>query len=219
VADAPEITEMMRRAVQLNARLYKGWIDLSVDYMRGLAEIFGDAPTVSSSGASMHGSDVSDVELNGGAVVLESSEGEQARAAFLVTNDLGRVLTCELMSSEFVARTGERVPADVSFEPAKFQLAPGQQQVVQVATKLDGRLQPGVAYSGTFAIRGLDGYTVAAVLRRTHAAVDSPISTIVNEAAQQHATAEHHAAPEPTTGRSSKSGGQKSTGNAPKRRK
>ena len=128
--------------------------------------------------------------MDAGAVVLEANEGESARAAFLVTNELGRVLTCDLLSSEFTTRTGEPVKVDVSFEPAKFQLAPGQNQVVQVAVKMDRRLQPGVAYSGSFAIRGLDGYTVAAVLRRTHSTVESPITAMTHEEAERHAGAQ-----------------------------
>ena len=183
MADSADFNEMMRRAVQLNARLYKGWIDLSVEYMRGLAEVFGGESVAADAG------DVAAdaTEAVAGAIVLEADEGAAASGAFLVTNDLGRKLVCDLVASDFVNAQGERVRAQVSFQPDRFELAPGQQQVVTARTKIDGKLAAGVAYTGDFAIKGLDGYTVPAVLRRTHPPVESPITRVTVETATKTA--------------------------------
>jgi hypothetical protein len=165
MADSPDVGDIVRRAMQANARFYKGWVDLTLEYFRGIAEIFSGEPARTGAEAA---------EPAAGVLVLEAEEGTAARGAFLVTNDLGRTLTCELVASEFADRGGGRVPAQVQFEPPRLELAPGEQRVVRVTIPIAAELNAGVAYAGEFSIEGLDGFSVPVVLRRTHRVDESP---------------------------------------------
>lgn len=162
MADGLDLSEMVRRTVQANARFYKGWLDLSLEYFRGISEIFGGP--VSGAPASA----VAETDTGAGVLVLEGEEGATVRGAFLVTNDLGRNVMCELVTSEFADSSGASVRAKTTFEPPRVQLAPGAQRVVTAAIVIDGRLAAGVAYTGEFSIKGMDGFAVPVVLRRQH---------------------------------------------------
>jgi hypothetical protein len=168
MADGLDLSTMLRRTVQANARLYKGWVDLSLEYFRGISEIFGVAPEASAPAAEER-------SPGPGVVVIEGEEGTAARGAFLVTNDLARTVSCQLVSSPFVDPDGASVQAKVTFDPARLDLAPGEQRVVHAAISVDDKLSAGVAYTGEFAIKGMDGFVVPAVLRRLHRAEESPI--------------------------------------------
>jgi hypothetical protein len=171
MADGLDVTEIVRRTVQANARFYKGWVDLSLEYFRGISEIFGGTEETTASSATP----VSDRDAGAGVLVLEGEEGTAARGAFLVTNDLGRTVSCVLVASDFKDADGAKVRANVVFEPAKLDLAPGEQRVVNAVFAVDGRLAAGVGYTGEFAIKGMDGFAVPVVLRRRHGIVESPI--------------------------------------------
>jgi len=158
MAEGLDLSEIVRRTVQANARFYKGWLDLSLEYFRGISEIFGSTQETAPVEA----------EPETGVLVLEGEEGTEARGAFLVTNDLGRTLSCELVASEFADPDGARIRAKANFEPAIVQLAPGEQRVVEAVIAVDGRLAAGVGYTGEFAVKGMDGFAVPVVLRRLH---------------------------------------------------
>lgn len=178
MADELDLSEIVRRTVQANAKLYKGWVDLSLEYFRAVADIFGGVPEAAPSPAE-------DLGDNAGAVVLEGEESTSASAAFLVTNDLGRKLQCVLVASDFRDADGNRIAAKLAFEPARFELSPGQQGVVQVSVPIDRKLAEGVAYSGEIAIEGMDGFAVPAVIRRRHAVELSPIDRIAEDEAEK----------------------------------
>lgn len=160
MAEGLDLTEMFRRTVQANARFYQGWVDLSLEYFRGLTEIFAGAePAPPSEDTPVAGT---------GILVVEGEAGTSPGSAFLVTNDLGRKLSCELVSTEFAGPGGEAVTLRASFDPPAVELAPGEQRVVQATIAVDERLTPGVAYTGAFTIKGMDGFTVPVVVRRRH---------------------------------------------------
>ncbi len=167
MADGLDLPELVRRTVQANARFYKGWVDLSLEYFRHITEIFGGVPETASQ--------VEDLETGVGALVLEGEVGTAASGAFLVTNDLGRTIKCELIATDFKDSDGNAMRAKTTFEPDSFDLAPGEQRVVRATLPIDGKLTAGVAYTGAFAIKGLDGFSVPAVVRRQHRAEESPI--------------------------------------------
>jgi hypothetical protein len=174
MADGQDLSEIVRRTVQANARLYKGWVDLSLEYFRGIADIFGGTPEAAASPTDDSGVDATDA----GAVVLEGESGSAAGAAFLVTNDLGRAIQCALVATDFRDADGARLRAKIAFDPAKFDLEPGKQCVVRVTVPIDDRLTEGVAYSGEFAIDGMEGFSVPVVLRRRHIVEASPIDRV-----------------------------------------
>jgi hypothetical protein len=182
MADNPDVTEILRRTVQANARFYKGWVDLSLEYWRGIGEIFGVAPAPGFA-ESAESAEAAEDE-GGGLLVLEAETGATARGAFLVTNDLGRNVSCELVASELSGPRGAKLRTKVTFDPASLELAPGQQSVVTATVPVEDRLTPGAAYTGTVSIRGMDGFSVPFVLRRTHSLQEA------ERAAQRPAPAE-----------------------------
>jgi hypothetical protein len=188
----------MRRTVQANARFYKGWVDLSLEYFRGITEIFG--------GVAASGSQAEVIETGAGALVLEAEAGAAASGAFLVTNDLGRTIHCELVATDFKDSDGNTIPAKATFEPAAFDIAPGEQRVVRATLPIDSKLMAGVAYAGAFAIKGMDGFSVPAVVRRQHRVEDSPIDRVAADAAVKPAPekAVRETAPTKTTKRSTR---------------
>jgi len=199
MADGLDLSELMRRTVQANARFYKGWVDLSLEYFRGITEIFGGVPT--------SGTQAEELETGAGALVLEGEAGAAASGAFLVTNDLGRTIRCELVATEFKDSDGNTIAAKATFEPAAFDIAPGEQRVVRATLPIDSKLTAGVAYAGAFAIKGMDGFSVPAVVRRQHRVEDSPIDRVAADVAAKPTTAAkavRKTAPKKTTKRSSR---------------
>lgn len=169
MAESPEVSEILRRTVQANASLYKGWVDLSLDYWRRVGEIFGVATPAGLGAAGFQSTEPFEDDAAGdGVLELEGDVGTSARGAFLVTNDLGRNLKCAFVASGLSGPRGATAKAQVSFEPASVELAPGEQAVVQAVVSVDEQLAPGAAYTGTVSIRGMEGFSVPFVLRRTH---------------------------------------------------
>jgi len=183
MADGLDLQDIVRRTVQANARLYKGWVDLSLEYFRAVAGIFGGEPEPAPPPPELS-------ESGAGALVLEAEAGSTATGAFLVTNDLGRTLTCEFTASPFTDSDGNTVGARTVFDPAKVDLAPGQQTVVRATVPIESAFSEGVAYSGEFAIRGMDGFSVAAVVRRRHVVEASPIDRVSMESSGKPAGVE-----------------------------
>ncbi len=161
------LPDIVKRTMEANTRLYRGWLELSLEYFRGITEILDpDAK---------YAEEESEVELEPelGALVLEAEGGRVAKGAFLVTNDLGRELTCTLTTSTFSGVDDKTVRPKVSFEPKSVRLAPGEQQVVQASITMGTSWDPGAAYTGEFSIKGMEGFQVPVVLRRLHEVDDS----------------------------------------------
>ncbi|MCC6316996.1 MAG: hypothetical protein IT361_04820 [Gemmatimonadaceae bacterium] len=173
MADSAELTEVARRLVQANARLYKGWLDLSMEYVRGVSEILAGAPP----GGTSAGSPVTEVEGSAGALVIEGEAGKVVKGSFLVTNDLGRAVTCSFAGSDFRDARGAAVAARTTFSPAAVTLAPGEEQVVEVEVAVDDAFAAGVGYAGEVTIKGLDGMAVPIVVRRLHPVDDARDAT------------------------------------------
>ncbi|MEP7347780.1 MAG: hypothetical protein ABI877_21095, partial [Gemmatimonadaceae bacterium] len=167
MADSTGLSDIVRRAAQANAKLYKGWMDLSLDYLRGLSEIF--------SGATSPTAPVQEMDSGAGALVLEGEVGRLVRGSFLVSNDLERPVSCDFVSSDFKDPAGASLYAKADFDPPSLELGPGEQRVVRVAIAIDDSLSPGVGYAGEISIRGMDGFAVPVVLRRQHRVDESPV--------------------------------------------
>lgn len=160
MADGLDIAEMMKRAVQANAKFYKGWMDLSLEYFKGISEIIaGPGQTVDA---------MPEMDSGSNALILEGEAGQLARGSFLVTNDLERALSCAFVSSDFRDHANLTTRAAPVFDPPAVQLGAGEQRVIQVAVAIDEALSPGVGYAGEFSIKGMEGFAVPVVLRRQH---------------------------------------------------
>jgi hypothetical protein len=182
MADSLDVNEIFRRAVAANVKFYQGWLDLSLEYLRGISEVF--VPPEERGGT---------VDAGGGTgvLVLEAEEGAAARSAFLVTNDLEHKVSCRLVASAFKDPDGATVAVKVSFQPAELDLQPGEQRVVEAEVAIDRKLTAGVGYQGAFAIEGMDGFSVPVVLRRRHRIEDA--------VAEPAGSGSAPAAPEPDT--------------------
>ena len=197
MAEGGDVKELLGRVLEANARLYRGWVDLSLDYLRDVTQMLD--PEQTSSDTSAEGSEA--VEEDAGALVLEGMGGESARAAFLLTNDLGRPLKCEPVASSFTGPDEAATRPKVSFEPKSVELAPGEQRVVQAIVKVGKRLPAGVAYTGAISIKGMDGFSVPVVLRRRD---DTPSSPIDRAAAEEPESNRPAATQSPTKKRAPK---------------
>ena len=173
MADESGLTEIVRRAAQANAKLYKGWMDLSLEYMRSLSEIFGGAAAVAQSTRPTE-----EMDAGPSTLVLEGEAGTSASASFLVSNDLDRPISCKLTSSDFTDPTGATAKARTTFDPPALELAAGDQQVVKVTVAIGEALVAGVGYAGEIAIAGMDGFAVPIVLRRQHTLEEAASATV-----------------------------------------
>ncbi len=160
MADGLDISEMMKRAVQANAKFYKGWMDLSLEYIRGISEIIGGPSATSDA--------MPEMDSGTGALILEAESGARAMGSFLVTNDLERALSCTFVSSDFRDHANMVALAAPVFAPPSVQLGAGEQRVIQVTVVVSDTLEPGVGYAGEFSIKGMEGFAVPVVLRRQH---------------------------------------------------
>jgi len=164
MADGLDLTEIVKRTAQANAKFYKGWMDLSLEYIRGISGILG-GPTDSPG-------PVQEMDAGGGALVLEGEAGNVVSGSFLVSNDLERPVSCKFVNSDFKGAGGDSVFVKAAFDPAGLELAPGEQRVIQVSLPIDDKLTAGVGYAGEISIGGMDGFAVPVVLRRQHSFVD-----------------------------------------------
>ena len=160
MADGPDLSQIVRRTVQANAKFYKGWMDLSFEYWRGISEIFG--------GATEPANPVPEMDAGAGALIMEGEAGALVRGSFLVSNDMDRPVSCVFVATDFRDPAGATVMAKAGFDPPKLDLSPGEQRVVQVNIAIDDALQPGVGYAGEISIGGMEGFAVPVVLRRQH---------------------------------------------------
>lgn len=158
MADNVDVAEILKRAAQANARFYKGWTDLTLEYVRGLSSILNGEESAPQS--------VAEMDTSAGALVMEGEEGSSVTGSFLVTNDLGRTIDCEFVSSVFNDPEGARLTLKPLFTPAKLSLESGEQRVVQVTVAINNALAAGVGYSAEFSIKGMDGFAVPVVVRR-----------------------------------------------------
>ena len=155
MADGFGLSDILTRTVQANAKFYKGWMDLSLEYFRGISDIFGGVTEIVAP--------VQEMDSGGGALVLEGEAGSHVRGTFLVSNDLERSVSCDFLASDFRDPHGAGVPAKAVIRAEKhWSSRPGEQRKVQVAIGIDGSL-PGVGYAGEISIRGMDGFPFRSV--------------------------------------------------------
>ena len=164
MADGLDLTEIVKRTAQANAKFYKGWMDLSLEYVRGISGIFG--------GSTESMAPVQEMDAGGGALVLEGEAGSVVGGTFLVSNDLDRSVSCKFVASDFKGAGGASVFVKAVFDPPGLELGAGEQRVIQVSIPINDKLDAGVGYAGEISIGGMEGFAVPVVLRRHHSVVD-----------------------------------------------
>lgn len=179
MADGLDLAEIVKRTAQANAKFYKGWMDLSLEYVRGISGILGG-----STGSTESTAPVQEMDGGGGALVLEGEAGSVVRGTFLVSNDLERSVSCKFVGSDFKGPGGASVFVKAAFDPPGLELGPGEQRVIQVSIPIDDTLTAGVGYAGEISIGGMDGFAVPVVLRRQHFVDDTPVGGVRSDAEQ-----------------------------------
>jgi hypothetical protein len=177
------VNALVRRAVETNARYYRGLFALATIYLRELGDLLADGRRsfvdrpVAPEGA-----------RKAPVMVLEAAAGEHARGLFIVENKLDRALTAKVVASTCRHPVnGQELIPNIRFEPNELTLGPGEQATVLAVATIDDRMEPGVTYSATFAVPGLAERVVHVALRR-HAPVGHARPVRSKRVARKHAT-------------------------------
>lgn len=158
----------VRRAVDLNVRLYADLSRLALDYLRDLADTFRDLRLERTTApANQPAADVAQsVQPAVRVLVLEGHAGSSAQGEFAITNHLKQTVSTRVATTSFADSGGQTHDLIFQFEPEEVDLNPGEQVLVRVKTRIGEELQPGTGYRGEFAIPDLGGATIPVVVRR-----------------------------------------------------
>ncbi|MBV8200760.1 MAG: hypothetical protein JOZ15_09065 [Acidobacteria bacterium] len=184
MAPEPQLAATWQRAIEANVRYYQALGEVTTQYLRSLAGLWGDwrlpvdlgawrlsptpaaatappaaAPPAAASPAAAPAAAVP-------ALVLEAEAGAQARGVFLVSNRLARRVSAPVMTSAFRDPSGREVRPALRVEPDLVTLEPGGQMLLEVVADVDQELDLDVAYRGAVSIPGLSDEQVPVVLRR-----------------------------------------------------
>ncbi len=157
VTEHKGLADLVTRAAEVHLRLYRGLLDLSLQYVRELTTIVRGTPV---QGATPPAA--------GGILVLEAAAPGLAQGTFLVTNRSPSAVPATMQASSFADPDGNEVRPEVRFDPAQFELKRGERQLVKVTIPIDA-LPAGVGYRGVFTIAEMNGCEIPVVLRRRHA--------------------------------------------------
>lgn len=182
MADLSSLENLIRQSMELNVRYYSAVTSLAVSYYKDLATIFtvlreaqtrppapaaSPAPPQTTQPASRQAQQA-------GVMVLEGEAGGQALGVFLVANNLAQEVSAQVVPSGFADSDGHTVHPQFTFDPEVIVLAPAEQLLVRVLAEIDATLEPGVRYTGEFAVPELSGTRIPIVLRR-RPGVDAPV--------------------------------------------
>jgi hypothetical protein len=172
-----DLSEALNRALEAQRQYYKGVGKLTVDYWRGLLDIFVSATKgataaggqSASTGAAAAAAAAAAPAPASVSLVLEAESGD-AVGVFLVDNKLPRTVSAPVVVSDFVGPDGRTVRPVVTISPATVTLSPGAQQVVQLSVGITQELSPDVVYRAQVAVPGLSDGKISLILRRRAAA-------------------------------------------------
>lgn len=165
MADRLKFNVILRRTMMTNLHLYGGLIELMANYLKGLANIFGDFGQPSSVGDHEAHQPVNAREV-APALVLEAESGEQAQGMFSIENDLTRSVQAHVVASPFYDPRGKQVSLKLNFEPKAISLEPGEKLLVQAIVHIDEQLEKNVRYQGYIMVPDLSESPVPVVVRR-----------------------------------------------------
>jgi hypothetical protein len=169
MAERPGLDQVWRQAMEANARYYEALGQVTVDYLKALVGVLGDArlPAVGGGRPAAPARPAPHPEPPQAAMVLEAAAGKSAVGAFMVQNRLSQQVTAPVVASGFLDASGKEAKPALVFEPDVVSLEPGEQVLVRVTAAIDDRLDAGAAYRGEVTIPGLSGDRVPLVVRRT----------------------------------------------------
>lgn len=164
-ANKLSVDEIIKRAVEMNARYYAGLGQLMANYLKDVITTFADISTTESktpprANPSAHKTPQIPV------MVLEGEAGAEALGVFVVDNHLNHDISTRVAPSTFVDAAHNEVKPGFTFDPESVILRPGEQVLVRVKVHIDNSFTPGDRYQGYFNIPDLNGTKVPIVLRR-----------------------------------------------------
>ena len=184
--DLATLQRLWGQSFELNMRYYRAVSNLMVDYYKELLGTYAgiastqsqpqpqvqpnpDQPAAPAGPGQARPATATPTQA--GVMVLEGESTGEALGVFLVANNLQETVTARVSASSFVNETGHTVQPTFSFDPEVISLAPGEQLVVRVTTRIPDTLEPEVRYRGEFAVPELSGTRIPIVMRRRAAAV------------------------------------------------
>ncbi len=194
--DLTTLQRLWGQSLELNIRYYSAMTKLMADYYKDLLATY--AGMVSTQGQTQpqaqatsrpasagrpssvprppDASPVTTTPGQAGVMVLENESGGEALGIFLVSNNLAETVSARVTPSEFVNEKGHIVQLTFTFDPEIISLAPGEQLLVRVTTRIPEALEPQARYRGEFAVPELSGTRIPIVVRR-RPNIDKPESS------------------------------------------
>lgn len=172
--DLKRLEESWRRVLDANMRYYEAIGTIAREYVSAMTNAWREAippltlrvPTAATHAAGQVRSTPSPAPASTPALVLEAEAGQEARAAFVIFNDLSREISAPVTISALKDEAGTEARPPLRMHPGILTLAPGARGVVEVHTAIDDTLTPDVGYFGTITVPDLTTGRIAVVVRR-----------------------------------------------------
>lgn len=165
MADRLKFNLILRRALMTNLRYYGGLIELTANYLHGLASIFSDSGMPSSVSAQTAHQPLNS-RVAAPALVLEAESGKQAQGVFSIENSLTRRVQAHVVASPIYDPGGKEISLKLHFEPKTISLEPGEKLLVQAIVHIDEQLELDVRYRGQITVPDLSESPVPVIVRR-----------------------------------------------------
>jgi hypothetical protein len=161
------VDEIIKRAVDLNARYYSGLGQLMTNYFRDLVITFADVTaTQTQTQSPPRTNPAAQKAPQTPVMVLEAEAGAEALGVLVVDNHLAHDVSTRIVPSVFVDASHNEVKPEFAFDPEAVTLRPGEQILVRVKVRIDHSFAPEARYLGYLSIPDLAGTKVPIVLRR-----------------------------------------------------
>jgi hypothetical protein len=158
-----EVDRLLRRTLEAYADYYRSVGRLSANYARAFAgtasELRQNTPVRVRGSARPAGAART-------VMALEAPAGSAAVGMFVVENSGSSRVSGSIELTKLSDTDGRQVIPQLTFEPQRVTLEPGEQTVVQATVKIDRALRAGVDYRGDVGVPGPPGTTVPIVVRR-----------------------------------------------------
>jgi len=192
VSDDTPFADAWRRVIDANVRYYQALGQVTADYVSAVSTVWRGVPlpfsfalpALTPRGREMSAPkrapdtpvETTSAHASAPTLVLETSAGQEARAAFAISNGLPRQVTAPVMVSALRGEDGTELRPTMRVVPGALSLAPGEKAVVQLHVLIDDTLTPGVGYYGTITVPDLSSERIPIVVRRLTTPAAEPVA-------------------------------------------
>jgi hypothetical protein len=170
VADRTPYEDVLRRAYDANVRYWETVGRATTDYLQAVSRLWTDASLRwQPEGIRTAWSRAEREWADGGepaALVLEGAPGTEARAAVMLSNDLGRDVEASVVASVLVGPGGESTGLKLRTDPQVVRISPGSRVPVTLIVGITDELSAGIDYRGEVNVPGLSTRGVPVIVRR-----------------------------------------------------